>query len=529
MSLSSLPPELTLLISSHLNSPKDLSSFLRTSQKFYYLLTNELYQNNVRSDGGSALLWYASRGDEVGVRNMLRAGANVNLRSPDRAQSTALLEAVSTKRTSVVQILLENGALPDMADARSRRPLVLATKGRSDVAITKLLLEHGAVANSVVLDKHAPLLEAARSNQESKVVLLLKHGADTHILDSRTGMTLVHIAASKNATPGIINILIGSGIQVESQDNMGRTPLQVAADHSCTRAVRLLLNLGANPNFKNNNQYWKGWSALFYAATNPSIPRNGRKSIIRTLFLHGAEIEARNHAQKTPLLHAISQSAIKQAQALVECGASIMARDANGETALHLAASSSSWCSSLLGWLVETGADVNWVGGKHSETPIFNAIRKFYARQGMECIQTLLSLGADVQFRNMDGLTPLSLAVRMGSIESTKILLEHGSCVNSRDKNGKSPLHYAAEAWNVHKIVKLLIQYGADVNSRDMLGFTPLHRIVAKEETWEAAGELLKAGADRYAIAHNGKFPHEMVPDGPWAETKRSLIRFYMS
>ncbi|CAG8017812.1 unnamed protein product [Penicillium salamii] len=67
------------------------------------------------------------------------------------------------------------------------------------------------------------------------------------------------------------------------------------------------------------------------------------------------------------------------------------------------------------------------------------------------------------------------------------------------------------------------------MNSRDMLGSTPLHRIVAKEETWEVAGELLKAGADRYAIAHNGKFPHEMVPDGPWAETKRSLIRFYMS
>ncbi|CAG8017765.1 unnamed protein product [Penicillium salamii] len=75
----------------------------------------------------------------------------------------------------------------------------------------------------------------------------------------------------------------------------------------------------------------------------------------------------------------------------------------------------------------------------------------------MECIQTLLSLRADIQFRNMDGLTPLSLAVRMGSIKSIKILLEHGSCVNSRDKNGKSPLYYATEAWDVHKIVKLLI------------------------------------------------------------------------
>jgi ankyrin repeat protein len=183
----------------------------------------------------------------------------------------------------------------------------------------------------------------------------------------------------------------------------------------------------------------------------------------------------------------------------------------------------------MLGWLVENGADVNWVGGRHSETPIFYAIRNAYNRQGMECVRKLLLLGADVQFRNNDGLAPLSLAVRMGSIESTKILLEHGSCANSRDRDGKSPLHYAAEARNVHKIVKLLIQYGADVNSRDMLGFTPLHRIVAKEETWEAAGDLLKAGADRYAIADDGKFPHDMVPDGPWAETKRSLIRFYMS
>lgn len=181
---------------------------------------------------------------------MLRAGANLNLRSPNRAQSTALLEAVNNKHISVVQILLESGALPDVADARSRRPLVLATKGRSDVAITKLLLEHGAMADAVVFDKHAPLLEAVRSNQESKVVLLLKHGADIHILDRRTGMTLVHIAASKNTTPGIIKILIDSGIQMESQDDMGRTPLQ-AAGHSCTRAVRLLLHLGANPNFKN--------------------------------------------------------------------------------------------------------------------------------------------------------------------------------------------------------------------------------------------------------------------------------------
>jgi ankyrin repeat protein len=191
MYLLSVPPEITFLIANNLDSAKDLFSFLQASRKLYNLLINEAYRRNVRLDGGSALLWYARRGDELGVRNLLQAGANVNLRSPNRAQSTALLEAVAGRHAHVVQILLENGALPDAVDARSRRPLALATNGRSNVAIIKLLLDHGARVNSAVLDKHAPLLEAVRSNQEHKVELLLKHGADSHVVEGGTGMNLL--------------------------------------------------------------------------------------------------------------------------------------------------------------------------------------------------------------------------------------------------------------------------------------------------------------------------------------------------
>ncbi|KAJ5766674.1 uncharacterized protein N7511_004290 [Penicillium nucicola] len=528
MFLLSVPPEITLLIANNLDSLKDLSSFSRASRKLHNLLINEMYRRSVRLDGGSALLWYASRGDELGIRNMLRAGANVNLRSPNRAQSTALLKAVAAKHTHAVQILLENGALPDAVDARSRRPLALATNGRSNVDITKLLLDHGARVNSAALDKHAPLLEAVRSNQECKVELLLKHGADSHVVEGRTGMNLLHIAAWKNATPGIMKRLIDTGIQVESQDYRGRTPLQVAAEHSCTRAVRVLLHLGANPNFTDMRE---GWTAIFYAATRPSNPRNDNKTIIQTLVMHGSELEFRNPDQATPLLHAISQGAFKQAQALIECGASIMARNAHDETVLHLAASSCSfWCCppSMIGWLVTSGADVNWAGGQHRETPIFYAISRNYKIKAEEYVRALLSLGADVHFRNDDGLTPLSLAVRTGSMELTKMLLEHGAFPNTRDKQGKGPLHHAAESRNVHNIVKLLLQNGADVNSQDNFGYTPLHRIIAKETAWETVGDMLKAGAERCVISNDGKFPHDMVPDGPWAETKRLWIRFYM-
>ncbi|KAJ5346977.1 uncharacterized protein N7506_000230 [Penicillium brevicompactum] len=530
MCLLFLPPELTLLVTSHLDSPKDFLGLLRASRKFYNLLINELYERNVRSDGGSALLWYVSRGDEVGVRNMLRAGANVNLRPPNRAQSTALLQAVTTKHTRVVQILLENGALPDAADAQSMRPLALATDGRSDTAITKLLLEYGAMANSVAFDKHTPLLRAVRSNQESKVSLLLNHGADAHILERRTGMNLLHIAASKNASLGIMKMLIDNGIPMDSQDRQGRTPLQVAVTYSSTRAVSLLLRLGANPNFKNEIQFWNGWTALFYAATKSSNSRSDNKTIIRTLVKHGAELDSKNYSEETPLLQAISRGAIKQAQVLLDCGASITPRDANGETVLHLAASSRSWCPNLMSRLVGNGADVNCAGGEDGETPIFCAIRNSHDRKGIECVQMLIFLGADIHFRNSYGLTPLSLAAQMGSVELTKLLLERGGSANSEDLYGKCPLHYAAEAYFgiIHKVVALLIQNGANVNSRDNSGHTPLHSVVAKEGAWEAVAELLTAGADRYAMSNDGKLPHDLVPDGPWAETKRLLMRFYL-
>ncbi|THC88226.1 hypothetical protein EYZ11_012330 [Aspergillus tanneri] len=496
----------------------------------YNFLISELYQRNIKSDGGSALVWYAIHGDEHGVRHMLAAGADVNLRSPNETQSTALLEAVIHKHTRVVELLLENGALPDAADLRARRPLVLATAERSDVTITELLLSYGARVNSVVFDKRAPLMEAIRSNQESKVVLLLKRGADTHILGS--GNTLLHVAATKNASPTIMKMLIDSGIQVDSQDSWGRTPLQVAAYYSCARAVRLLLHYGADPNFKNTRYSGKGRTALFYAAEKPRNSRKDNKAIIRTLVMQGAQVDAIDDRQETPLLYAVSQGAIKQAQALVENGSSIMARDAGGETVLHLATRPHSGCPGMMGWLVECGADVNWAGGKQSETPIFNAIRYSYCRQGVKSAHNLLSLGADVHFRNIDGLTPLSLAARMCSIELTTMLLERGASVNSRDMQGKSPLHHVAEYCfrsEARKVIALLLEHGADVNSQDHSGFTALHTLVAKGGSWEAAGDMLKAGADRYAMSNDGRFPHDMVPAGPWAETKRLFIRSYTS
>jgi ankyrin repeat protein len=288
--------------------------------------------------------------------------------------------------------------------------------------------------------------------------------------------------------------------------------------------VRILLEHGANANFKITHQRCEEWTALFFAAKGP---RRDNKTIIQALIMHGADVNSRNAAQQTPLLLAVSDGAINQVKSLLQNRADIMAKDANGESVLHLALLRN-WCLGMLRCLVESGADVNSVGGKQGETPIFYAIRSCQE----EAVCFLLSVGANVHFRNIEGLTPLFVAIRTGSVESTEQLLKYGALANSIDPLGKCPLHHVAESYFRsstvgRRIVEVLIQHGANVNCRDFAGYTPLHRILAQKWTWEIAADLLKAGAHRRAISNDGSYPHDMVPSGPWAETLRLFIQSY--
>ena len=183
--------------------------------------------------------------------------------------------------------------------------------------------------------------------------------------------------------------------------------------------------------------------------------------------------------------------------------------------------------------LVNRGADVNWAGGPQGETPLFYAIR---ATDGLARVLTLLSLGADVEFRNVNGQTPLSLAASMRSLKMTAVLLEHGAAVDSPDLDGKYPLHHVVgtsfgRTHKAHEIIALLIAYGADVHCRDVGGFTPLHVIASKpwdwRPYWPEVGELLKAGADPHAKTNDGRTPPDMVPAGSQSEAQRVILQHY--
>jgi hypothetical protein len=65
------------------------------------------------------------------------------------------------------------------------------------------------------------------------------------------------------------------------------------------------------------------------------------------------------------------------------------------------------------------------------------------------------------------------LAAKAGRIERVAALLQEGAKVNSRDRNGDSPLNMAASKGDL-ALVELLLAANADVNLANLAGVTPL-------------------------------------------------------
>ena len=128
-------------------------------------------------------------------------------------------------------------------------------------------------------------------------------------------------------------------------------------------------------------------------------------------------------------------------------------------------------------------------------TPIMLAAEGGY----IDCVETLIGVGADVNRKNDDWDTALLLAAQNGYPKCEDALIKARADVNHVRKEGLAVLH-CATIYSEYECVNLLLKAGANVNVLDNWDVTPI--VYATD--YRCLELLLKAGADVNSRDHYG-------------------------
>jgi cytohesin len=321
--------------------------------------------------------------------------------------------------------------------------------------LAKALIERGANVNlrgaaTDFSDGNTPLALAVDNLEMVK--FLIAHKADANRA-AAAGETPIFYAQN----PDVIRYLVSQGANVNYVTLSG-TPLHVAIMNKQETKVALLLELGADPNTR--DQFLSS-PPLFKAI------ELGNEKVVKLLLSKGADPELKNgqnlnayefalHEKKENLAlllkkaksgysdpaHALSQAIhdknVQWVESLLKEGV-----NANGNSqSPHLIEAAGIYDNSVVRFqimklLIEKGADVKVIDS--------NRRSLLHLIQDVEIAKLLIGRGLNVNVGNYEEQTPLHVSAQLGELEMVEFLLSHGAQAQAVDKNRQTPLHLAAE------------------------------------------------------------------------------------
>lgn len=190
----------------------------------------------------------------------------------------------------------------------------------------KIILRNDLLFAQATSEQNA-LVRAVINNDLSKVEELIAAGVDINTPD-RHGWTPL-IVAARNGKNEIAIRLISSGANVNACTTEGITPLEIASMFGSLEMVQVLIAGGAKVNVRRDN----GFTPLITAAAS------GNMAIAELLLKHGADVNARDNLGATALMLAYDKPGHSETvDVLLNAGAEVNARDNEGWTALIYAA-----------------------------------------------------------------------------------------------------------------------------------------------------------------------------------------------
>jgi ankyrin repeat protein len=230
--------------------------------------------------------------------------------------------------------------------------------------------------------------------------------------------------------------------------------------------------------------------------------------LIEALIAKKAKVSVANEFGSTPIAEAAKLADARMVKMLLDAGADPEGANQDGETALMLAIKTGE--VPVVDLLIKAGANVNAVEKFHNQTPLMWAAAA--QKNAAEMVKMLLAKGASVkpralytdwpsqitsepraQYRPTGGLTALLYAARNGCLQCVDALISAGADPNVPTPEGVTALMIALD--NDHtSVAKLLLDRGANPGAWDWWGRTALYIVIDRKEGGSSAGLRLPGG-----------------------------------
>jgi len=363
------------------------------------------------------------------------------LGSSDTSSQMPLHVAVDQNCLETVKILFEHGAEAHVRmEDNFNYPLHLAAQN-GVIEMLELVFDHAKkqthkqgpdILNVKNKGYETPLHKAASYNRETAIQFLLDHGANIDASDE-DGFTPLLVAASK-ANEAVTEQLINAGADVSLEDSQGKNLLHMVADtESLDFAKKLMNKSGVKDLLSERDQL--GNTPLHIAA------RNGSADIVKLFYENGGDIYLKNEDEQTIMHVAADYGRTATVRMICELDDDLVGvEDENSNTALHLAAMEGH--EKVVNLLITYQADVE-SRNIQQWTPLDCSASKGWTR----CARILLEHDAPVDATDKSSITPLYLACQNNHPEMVKLLLDYDASLEIRcTSNGKNPLDIAIES-----------------------------------------------------------------------------------
>ena len=432
------------------------------------LLQHDTIEINIEDLKGTTALSHAIAVAGIKVAECIldRQERGVILDAKDWKGSTALSLAAEKGMDDLVVKLLSKGADPSVKDDQGGGTAILRAIDGDHLSTVRIMLEHGVDIDCLDDEDRGLLHGAATGGRDEIVQLLLDKGLDPDCIDKR-GKTPLH-DASRGGYLTTVRTLLDSGAKSWLKDNTGRTPWTVAWHNGHIPVLKVLEKRNPDDKYDESDEYPKAkelpvWSLaslgmeelVAHAITNRGDeiwhldPENSNTALHCAVLSNKPKIvqmlldvrmppDAKNDYLRTPLHLAALEGYIEIMKLLLNNDSveedGVNSKDKWGSPPIALAYNTGHFECCLL--LIEASATIP--SSKQSETQSLFFLAIEFGR--LDAIIKLINMGADVQAKNVLGLTGIQLAQDEGKTDIEIYLRKNKSIwVNSMDSEVTMP------------------------------------------------------------------------------------------